>query len=31
VNGIPLSDVSVDLNTILLHQRHYFGRAIIEL
>jgi Zn-dependent alcohol dehydrogenase len=23
--GIPVSDVSVDLNTILLHQRHYCG------
>ncbi len=23
--GIPFSDVSVDLNTILLHQRHYCG------
>jgi Zn-dependent alcohol dehydrogenase len=23
--GIPSSDVSVDLNTILLHQRHYCG------
>jgi Zn-dependent alcohol dehydrogenase len=23
--GIPISDVSVDLNTILLHQRHYCG------
>lgn len=23
--GIPVSDVSVDLNTILLYQRHYCG------
>lgn len=23
--GLPFSDVSVDLNTILLHQRHYCG------